>query len=139
MSTQRRKLLPTAIAVTVAALLVIAISALIFVHQAEQFVATFGSCSPSVQDRKESPDRSYVAIVFSMECNATVGFNTQLSIARRNEAFSPKQHRALLILAGRHQLEPSWADGNVLVVRVPAGVATFRKEQPEINVQVQYQ
>jgi hypothetical protein len=139
MSTQRRKLLPTIIAVTVVVLSVIAVSGLIFVHQVEQSVATFGRCSPSVQERMESPDRNYVAIVFSMECNATVGFNTQLSIARRDEAFSPKQHRAILILAGHHQLEPSWTDGNALIVRVPAGITTFRKEQPEINVQVQYQ
>jgi hypothetical protein len=138
MSTQRRKL-PHFVLIAVGVLSIIAVLGLAFVYQVERFMTLWGSCTPIVQERKESSDGRYIAVVFSMECISTAPFNTQLSIVKRNGSFSPTQHRAFLVLGGRHQLELSWTDANVLVVRVPASARTFKQEQPENSVRVKYQ
>jgi hypothetical protein len=138
MNTQRHKLLPF-ITVTGVIFSMIVVLGLTFFYQVEQLFVTALDCPAEVQERKESPDGRYIAVVFSWECSATVGFNTQLSIVKRGDSFSPTQHRAFLILAGRHQLELSWTDGNVLAVLAPVGAKTFKQEQPENSVQVKYQ
>ena len=135
MSMRRRKLLIIVVAGVVFS--IIAASGVVF-YQVEQFATALG-CTPAVQEQKQSPDKTLVAVQFAMECGATTGFNTQLSITKRSDSFSPQQHQAFLVLAGRQQLNVNWKSENVLSVHLPRDARIFKQKQPKIGVHVEYE
>jgi hypothetical protein len=114
----------------------LAVVAAIFLH-AESFRTAVG-CAPAVREQIVSPDNRMVAVVFEMECGATVGFNTQLATLPINEINSLAQQSAFLVLGERKQLDLRWLNEKVLAVRIPNGANIFRQEQPKLAIQVVY-
>lgn len=69
------------------------------------FMNLFGECKTDVRKSIPSPDTKNVVVVFGKECNATVGFNTQLSIAPAGSAFSAEKYPAFFVTSGLHVVQ----------------------------------
>lgn len=78
------------------------------------------------------------AVVFAMECGATVPFNTQVSLAPAVGPFSPRKYAAFLILSSKHDLVIRWVGEKRLEVTVPQGAQVFRNEPSVEGITVEY-
>jgi hypothetical protein len=85
-----------------------------------------------------SPDGSKQAVIFDVDCGATTGFNTQVSIAPSNVAFDSKAAPPILVLDGRWSLPIRWIDDRALHIRIPEGERIYRKLTSTDDVTVKY-
>lgn len=96
-------------------------------------------CKVDVRREIDSPDRSKRAIIYGMECGATVDFNTQIAIAAAGRDFKPQKDSSLFSMAGRHDLAVSWEQDNVLIVVLPAGNdRVYRHQKSDGLISIQY-
>lgn len=107
-------------------------------------VATFGDiggadCGVDVFDTRTSPDGRYKAVSFGVDCGATTGFNTQLSILPATAAFDRDAYPPQLILDGKWTLAILWKDDAGLVVTIPKTVRIYKQEERAGEVFISYE
>lgn len=107
-------------------------------------VATFGDiggadCGVDVFDTGTSPDGRYKAVSFGVDCGATTGFNTQVSILLATTAFDRDVYPPRLILDDKWTLAMRWADNAVLTVTIPKTVRIYKQEDRAGEVIVRYE
>jgi hypothetical protein len=85
-----------------------------------------------------SPTGEYTAVVFEMSCGATVGRNTQLSIAPSAQRFSGDEFPPVLIVNGDVALKITWVDSETVVTTIPKGASVIRKEPNAGRIAVEY-
>ena len=124
------------IAITVVSLsAAIAGGTLYFWHVA----SIFGECKTDVHRSIPSPDGKKSLVVFEKSCGATVGFNTQMSIAPTGKPFSPENHPAFFVTSGVHDVMASWlGDNTVEITLIPGRDKIFRSEPNVGDVKVVY-
>jgi hypothetical protein len=66
----------------------------------EYFMDTFARCKTVVRNLIPSPDGHKSIVIFEKECGATVGFNTQASIAPASRSFSPEENPPFFVSSG---------------------------------------
>jgi len=102
-------------------------------------MSLFGECRTDVRKSISSPDAENVVVVFGKECNATVGFNTQLSIAPAGSALSAEKYPAFFVTSGLHVVQVAWRDdGAVEITLIPGGGKIFRNEERAGSIRVIY-
>ena len=106
----------------------------------ESFVSGFGACKTVVRGSIPSPDGSKSLVIFGKECGATVGFNTQASIAPAGSPFSPEKNPAFFAISGEHVVMARWlGDSAVEIVGlIPGGGKVFRSEPSVGDIKVVY-
>jgi hypothetical protein len=98
----------------------------------------FDPCEIVVHQSIPSPDQKKMVIIFEAECGATVGFNTQASIASVSVGFSPHRNPSFFSMNGQRQLTVEWKDDKVVTVAVPPGDKVYRKDTRADDVSVEY-
>ena len=95
-------------------------------------------CETVVHSSKPSPNGKYAVVIFERECGATVGFNTQASIAPAGDRFSPEKSPAFFAISGKQDVMAKWlGDGAVEITVIPGG-KIFRSENSVGDVKVVY-
>lgn len=93
-------------------------------------------CVNEVGEVLESPDGTKKIVVFSRNCGATTGFNTQASIVEAKQKLPDASGNAFVVDKGAVKL--SWKkDGGVLVV-FDRGVRMFKQESAVSGVAIEY-
>lgn len=120
---------------------VIALSALCLATLGAAIFEGIGSadCGVDVFDTLTSPDGRNKAISFGVDCGATTGFNTQLSILPEAAVFDRDVYPPSLILDGKWALVMRWADHAVLVVSIPKSPRVHKQEKRTGEVTVRYE
>lgn len=85
-----------------------------------------------------SPDGRNIAVDFEINCGATTGRNTQLSISPANSSFDPHMQKPVLILNNAYQLRVHWIDSNTLSVTIPRGADIFKKMDESSGISIKY-
>ena len=105
----------------------------------ESFMSGFGECKTDIRRTISSPNGKKSLVIFGKECGATVGFNTQMSIASAGGPFSPEKNPAFFVTSGLHVVMASWlGDGAVEIAVIPGGDEIFKREQNVGDVKVVY-
>ena len=93
-------------------------------------------CVNEVSEVLESPDGTKKVVVFSRNCGATTGFNTQASIVETKQELPDASGNAFVVDKGAVKL--SWKkDGGILVV-FDRGVRMFKQESAVSGVAIEY-
>jgi len=66
----------------------------------DSFMSGFGACKIVVPNSIPFPDGKKSLVIFRKECGATVGLNTQASIAPAGNSFSPEKNPAFFASPG---------------------------------------
>lgn len=93
-------------------------------------------CVNEVSEVLESPDGTKKIVLFSRNCGATTGSNTQASIIEMKQKLPDGGGNAFIVDKGTAKV--SWKkDGGVLVV-FNRGVRVFKKEQTVSGIAFEY-
>jgi len=87
-------------------------------------------CETVIRKSIPSPDGSNSIVVFGRECGATVGFNTQVSIAPAGSAFSADKYPAFFVVSGVQAVMARWLEERAVEITIiPGAEKVFRREQ----------
>ena len=86
-----------------------------------------------------SPDEKNIAIVFDVDCGATTGFNTQLSVQPSHFAFDRDKYPPVLVLKDKLALGIRWIDDGSLSVSVPGGAYEYRRNAKSGGIAISYE
>ena len=103
------------------------------------FMSGIAACNTIVRSLTPAPDGKKSLVIFQKECGATVGFNTQASIAPTGEDFSTETSPAFLVVSGERVIVARWADDNTVEISsIPGKDRAFKNDQRVGNVKVLY-
>jgi hypothetical protein len=103
------------------------------------FMDGFGACKTVVRNSMPSPDGTKSIVIFGKECGATVGFNTQVSIAPSGGSFSQEKSPAFFAISGEHSIMAKWlGDSTVEISSVPEGERVLKSEQRVGEIRITY-
>ena len=94
-------------------------------------------CGNEISKVELSPDGVSKAIVFSRDCGATTGFNTQVSIIGTEDKLSNDSGN-ILIIKNKENLALNWLSNNHLEIKGNLSNETFKKEQTFKGVHITY-
>jgi len=96
-------------------------------------------CGVDIFATLTSTDGRHKAISFGVDCGATTGFNTQLSILPAAAIFDRDAYPPQLILDGKWTLAILWKDDTGLVVTIPKTVQIYKQEERAGEVFISYE
>jgi hypothetical protein len=103
------------------------------------FMDGFGACKTVVRNSMPSPDGTKSIVIFGKECGATVGFNTQVSIAPSGGSFSQEKSPAFFAISGEHSIMAKWlGDSTVEISSIPEGERVLKSEQRVGEIRISY-
>ena len=94
-------------------------------------------CSNEPIAEATSPDGTKKIVLFSRNCGATTGFNTQGTILNRGDALPNESGSAFIIDSGSAKV--SWAGDSKIVVTLEGSARAFKKETSDRGVAIEYQ
>jgi len=93
-------------------------------------------CVNEVHQELVSPDGRKKIVVFSRNCGATTGINTQASVIGKSDKLPDEAGNAFVFDKGSAQV--SWKkDGGILVV-IESGARVFKKEPSVGGISIEY-
>lgn len=93
-------------------------------------------CINEVHQELVSPDGRKKIVVFSRNCGATTGINTQASVLGKSEKLPDEAGNAFVVDKGSAKV--SWKkDGGILVV-IESGARIFKKEPSVGGISIEY-
>lgn len=95
------------------------------------------TCSNEVLGSVPSPSGHLRAVVFSRECGATVGFNTQVSLVAGTE--QPDGSGNVVVLKGKVPLRLRWQSETELIVAGATATEQFKREVVVGAVRIRYE
>jgi hypothetical protein len=101
-------------------------------------IYAFDPCETVVYRSVPSPDGKRMIVVFERKCGATVGFNTQASLASTFSAFSQRRSPSFFAMNGRHEIVVEWKDDKTVTMSVPWRDKIYRKDARANDVSVEY-
>jgi hypothetical protein len=103
----------------------------------EYFMDGFGVCKTVVHNSIPSPDGHKSIVIFEKQCGATVGFNTQASIAPAGSSFSSQGNPAFFVVSDTPEVVAKWLGDNVVEMAVvPRGGKVFKSEQTVGDIKI---
>jgi hypothetical protein len=126
-----RKILISVLAITLAAFAV-------GTYVIWSFMDGFGRCELNIISAIPSPSNKTELVTFSRECNATVGFNTQVSIRSKTDPFSPERNPPFLSVSQRPNVVLRWVSDDLVEVILPTEVTVYRRQTEVGSVKVDY-
>ena len=107
------------------------------------------ACSNTVLSETTSPDGRFKAVVFSRDCGATVGFNTQVSVIAVSEVFGNEPGNIFIAdtnhgaapagLGGGPEVRVSWPSKDNLSLAYHLSARVFRAKDHVASVAVSYE
>lgn len=110
---------------------------LLLLSQSLLLVACGGLCGNEVTQTVASPSSAFKAVVFSRNCGATTGINTQVSVLRENEQLS-NEGANTFIANGSVHLVVRWENDATLSISGLGNVSPIKKAQQVSGVAVTY-
>jgi hypothetical protein len=105
----------------------------------EYFMRGFGACKTIIHNSILSPDGRKSIVVFEKECGATVGFNTQVSIAPAQGAFSAERYPPFYVVSGLQEVLAKWRGNEAVEINIiPGAEQTFKREERVGNIRIVY-
>lgn len=95
-------------------------------------------CDVERRESTPSPDGKHVAIVFGVDCGATTGFNTQLSLLPSDAAFDRDRFPPVLVLKDKWTLDIRWVSDVAVFVAVPKGAYEYKRVADSGGISVTY-
>jgi hypothetical protein len=100
--------------------------------------SNFAQCETLILKSIPSPNGNKAIVIFGKECGATVGFNTQISVALTRGAFSSEKNPPFLVVSTKSDVAARWLGETAIEVIVPQGVKVFKNEQNVDGINVEY-
>ena len=94
-------------------------------------------CGNEISQSLRSPSGTFDAVVFSRNCGATTGFNTQVSVVRAGEKL-PTDGGNVFIANGTLPISVKWETDTRLRIGGIGGASPLKKEAKVSNVEVSY-
>ena len=94
-------------------------------------------CSNERSAEVVSPDGTKKVVLFSRNCGATTGFNTQGTVLDRTEALPDREGSAFIIDQGTAKV--SWADNTKILVILESNARVLKKELSDHGISIEYQ
>jgi hypothetical protein len=99
----------------------------------------FGECDVAVRSSIASPDGKRVIVIFEKQCGATVGFNTQVSIAPAGSPFSVEESPPFFVASDRLQMVVTWLGDRVIEISgIAVGAKIFKSMRGVGDVAIEY-
>ncbi|WKA31061.1 hypothetical protein [Bradyrhizobium roseum] len=131
MKSRTRKILLGIFAPILAALAVVT-------YAISSFMEEFGRCETNVIGSIPSPNNKMELVTFSRECNATVGFNTLVSVSYGTLPFSPDRNPSFLSVSQRRSILLRWVSDGLVEVVLPPDVTIYRRDTEVGDVRIDY-
>ncbi|HET7832013.1 MAG TPA: hypothetical protein VFK88_03520 [Gallionella sp.] len=96
-----------------------------------------GLCETDITQTVFSPSGTLKAVVFSRDCGATTGFNTQVSILRANESLSDEGGNTLIV-SDSVPIGLHWSSDSALNIRGIGGMSPIKQNFRVSGVEVTY-
>jgi hypothetical protein len=102
-------------------------------------IGAFDPCETVIRNSIPSPDGSNSIVVFGRECGATVGFNTQASIAPTGSSFSATKYPAFFVVSGLQVVVAKWLGEHAIeIAMIPGTDKVFKREHHVGNIEIRY-
>jgi hypothetical protein len=100
---------------------------------------SFGACKNAVLNTLASPDGSKVVVIFRKECNATVPYSMQASLAPANLASPAEKVPPFFVVKGTATVMAAWRGNHTInIAVVPAGSTVFRSQESVGDIKIEY-
>jgi hypothetical protein len=102
-------------------------------------VDRFGACTNAVLNTIASPDGSKVVVIFRKECNATVPYSVQASLAPANLPSPAEKVPPFFVVRGTPVVTAEWrGNRSVSLAVIPAGGKVFRSQESVGEIKIEY-
>ena len=95
------------------------------------------SCSIDQQARLTSPDSQFDLVVFSRNCGATTGPNTQAALIPAGDGL-PEDAASFLSIGVAADLTPRWDGFGNIELAIPQGAEIYRQDEAVAGIAVVY-
>ena len=95
--------------------------------------STFDPCQTVIRKLIPSPDGSNSIVVFGSECGATVGFNTQVSVAPTGSSFSADKYPAFFVVSGLQVVMAKWLEERAVEIAINPGAEKVSRREARIG------
>lgn len=95
------------------------------------------SCETTQHQRLPSPDSAFDLIIFSRDCGATTGANTQAALIPNGDSL-PDDAASFLSIGAAADLSPRWDSPASITLTVPAGAQIYRQDTSVAGIAVNY-
>jgi hypothetical protein len=100
----------------------------------------FGACTNAVLNTIASPDGSKVVVIFRKECNATVPYSVQASLAPANLSSPAEKVPPFFVIGGTPVVSAEWrGNRSVGIAVIPAGGKVFRRQESVGEIKIEYE
>lgn len=95
------------------------------------------SCQTTQHQRLPSPDNTFDLVIFSRDCGATTGANTQAALIPNGDTL-PDDAASFLSIGTAADLAPRWDSPTSITLTVPAGAQIYRQDASVAGIAVIY-
>jgi hypothetical protein len=95
-------------------------------------------CQKIVHVKIPSPTSTLNAWIFELECGATTGFNTQLSIVPTKERLDYSRFPPAVVVDGKGNIEATWLSPTELAVSLAPSVKVYTRKAESNGVVLRY-
>jgi hypothetical protein len=95
-------------------------------------------CQKIVHVRIPSPTNTLDAWIFELECGATTGFNTQLSIVSAKEGLDYSRFPPAVVVGGKSSIQAAWLSQTKLAVSLAPSVTIYTRKAESNGVTLRY-
>ncbi|UXN75427.1 hypothetical protein N8D56_11995 [Devosia sp. A8/3-2] len=95
------------------------------------------SCETSQHARLPSPDAAFDLVIFSRDCGATTGFNTQAALIPNGDTL-PDDAASFLSIGVTADLALRWAGPASIELTIPPGAQIYRRDESVAGITVIY-
>ena len=95
------------------------------------------SCQTTQHARLPSPDSAFDLVIFSRDCGATTGFNTQAALIPHGDIL-PDDAASFLSIGATADLAPRWDGPATIELTIPAGAQIYRQDESVAGITLRY-
>ena len=100
---------------------------------------SFGACTNAVLNTIASPDGNKVVVIFRKECNATVPYSVQASLAPAGLDSPAEKVPPFFVVRGTPVVTAEWhGNRSVSLAAIPAGGQVFRSQESVGDIKIEY-
>ena len=95
------------------------------------------SCQTTQHARLPSPDSAFDLVIFSRDCGATTGANTQAALIPNGDSL-PDDAASFLSIGATADLAPRWSTPTSITLTIPPGAQIYRQDESVAGIAVIY-
>lgn len=95
------------------------------------------SCEILQHTRLPSPDNVFDLVIFSRDCGATTGFNTQAALIPHGDTL-PEDAASFLSIGTTADLAPRWDGPTAIELTIPPDAQIYRQDETVAGIALRY-